>query len=594
MVSANTNMNLKPSQTCGPGRIYRFAAQAVFAFVLAVAAPVFAQNVTQTFQLRNGWNSIWLEVEPTNAAMSQVFGALPLSSVWTYVPPGSGAQFIQNQTEDVFNQSAWLRYFPAARPESVLNNVSEAHALRPYLVKVTGAATLTVTGRPVVRVPVWTANALNLRGFPVDPLSPPTFATFFNSSPEHSGQAIYQLNNAGVWTSVAPSETVKQGEAYWVFCSGPSRFQGPLGLELSPGDGLDYGVSLLELAPHLKNNSAGGRQVCFNDVTVGANNPLSYQHFVNNRLSWENLPAPYCFSMGGGEELDFRLAMRRAAFNGTGFGSILEVKDDIGTRYLVAVTAQKLEAARPALDGVPATGNPLAGLWVGTATVNSVNEANSLQPTHQTPTRTGFDLRLIVHVDSAGEARLVKEVIQMWQNGTYTNNVAGRKVPDKPGRFVLLTSDSLIPQFEGASLRDGVPVGRRFSTIDFDFDGGPQGTLPMAGGFGVGHTARGTIVLEADAATNPFKHKFHPDHDNLDASFQHYKEEAYRVTRQIELEFTPTTVNPDDKSTASLEYGYSTLGGNYRETISGLHRTNILAGGAFKLTRVSNSPVLNQ
>jgi hypothetical protein len=39
--------------------------------------------------------------------MASVFGALPLSSVWTYVPEGSsGVQFIQNQSEDIFNPNS--------------------------------------------------------------------------------------------------------------------------------------------------------------------------------------------------------------------------------------------------------------------------------------------------------------------------------------------------------------------------------------------------------------------------------------------------------------------------------------------------------
>lgn len=573
------------------------------ALLLGALATATAQTTTtQTFQLRNGWNSIWLEVEPTNKEIAAVFANLPISSVWTYVAKDSPVQFMQNQTEDRFNEPAWLHYFPPNKPESFLNNLFTVNALRAYLIKLTnGPMTLTVTGRPVVRTLAWVPNSFNLRGFPVNPAMLPSFATFFGPSPAHVDQPIYQLGNDGQWHAVAPTDIMKHGEAYWTFASGASTYQGPLGFELSPGDGLDFGVALLELVPRLLNNSPENRTICMRDLVTGANNPLSYQGFFSNRLNWVNLPAPHCFSLSRQSELDFRLAMRRIAFAGNTYGSILEVKDDIGTRYLLAVSAEKLLAARASLADSPAmagTNSALLGLWIGTASVTNVNEANSSQPTHLTPTRSPFDLRLLVHVttNSQGrlEGRLLKEVIQMWQNGTSTNDMLGRAVVDKPGRFVLLTDDSLIPEFRGASLRDGVPVGRRFSTVDFDFAGGRSNVLAMTGEFFHAKTNSCTLVLEPNHPTNPFKHRYHPDHDNLDASYQHAKEEAYRITRKLNFEFTPTDPNPNSGTLDSLEYGHSILGGIYRETVTGLHRTNIMASGTFRLTRVSNSPLLNQ
>ncbi len=567
-----------------------------FLLLTLLVASASAQTVTQTFQLRNGWNSIWLEVEPTNAEIAQVFANLPVSSVWTYLPGGT-VEFIQDQSEELFNQPGWLPYFPASRPEGFLTKLYTVNALRAYLVKITnGPRTLTITGRPVVRAPKWVGDSFNLRGFPVNPAQLPTFATFFGPSAAHSGQRIYQLRDSGQWTLVNATDTMKHGEAYWSFCNGASTYQGPLGFTLEPGDGLDYGTLLNEIIQHYKNESGSAREICLQDLRAGASTPLSYQAFVSNRLNWINLPAPYCFTLDGNETLDGFLAMRRKDFAGTNYGSVLEVKDDIGTRYLVAVTAGKLTAARRGLDlGAPTGGAELtAGLWVGTVTVMNVNEVNSSQPARLTPTRSGFDLRMLVHVDGGGKPFLLKKVIQMWQNGTTTNDAAGRTVTDKPGRYVLLTDDSLLPQYSGASMRDGVSVGRRISTVDYDFAGGSSNVLAMTGGFGIGNTARATLVLEPDAPTNRFKHKYHPDHDNLDATFTNFKAEAYRITRQVELQFTAQPPSALESASAAIEYGYSVLGGVYRETVSGLHRSNIVTSGTFRLTRVNNSPVLNQ
>jgi hypothetical protein len=565
---------------------------ALLATVLLVSSAA-AQTTTQTFQLRSGWNAIWLELEPTNPDIGAVFTNLPVSSVWTYVAKDAPVEFIQQQTEELFNEPAWLPYFPPSRPEAFLTKLGSAHALRAYLVNVTNAATLTITGKPVLRPAVWVTDSFNLRGFPVNPASLPTFATFFGPAAAHANQAVYQLQANGQWQLVTPATPMKHGEAYWVYSLGASTYQGPTGLEVEFGTGLNYGAVLTELLPRVINHATNAVTVCWRDVLNGANNPLSYQTFASNRLNWVNLPSPYCFDLGGGVTTDVRLAMRRKDFPGTNYASIIEVTDNLGTRYLVPVTAAKLLPARATLTAPAGVGNPAAGLWVGSASITNVNEANSTQPMNLTPTRSAFDLRLLVHVDISGQARLLKEVIQMWQNGTTTNDANGRAVSDRPGRYVLLTDDSLIPQYSGASLRDGVPVGRRISSVDFDFEGGSSNVLAMTGTFAIGNTNRCTIVLEPNFATNPFKHRFHPDHDNLDARFQNEVEEAYRITRNIELRFSAT--DPAGATTTdTLDYGYNILGGVYRENITGLHRTNIVAQGTFRLTRVANTPVLNQ
>src|SRR5262245_18995806 len=123
-------------------------------------------QTAQQFNLRAGWNAIWLDVEPRTAEIGAVFTNLPISSVWTYVPNGNAVQFIRDQNEASFNDPVWLRYFPPSRPEAFANNLSAIHAGRAYLVNLSGAATLTVSGRPAIKQATWQANSYNLRGFP--------------------------------------------------------------------------------------------------------------------------------------------------------------------------------------------------------------------------------------------------------------------------------------------------------------------------------------------------------------------------------------------------------------------------------------------
>lgn len=199
-----------------------------------------------------------------------------------------------------------------------------------------------------------------------------------------------------------------------------------------------------------------------------------------------------------------------------------------------------------------------------------------------------FAMRLIIHVDGNGQARLLKQVIQMWQNGTQVPdpNDPGVLIEGTPGRFVLLTNDALIPNFSGASLRDGVPVGKRISTAHFDF---PGNDLAMSGDFGGTNTLSAAITLAPGFPTNPYRHKFHPDHDNIGAQGV-TAEEAFEISRDIDLVFAAT----DPSGSNAPDYGFDTLAGTYREEISGLHRTPIRVEGTFRLQRVALTPELNQ
>jgi hypothetical protein len=133
----------------------------------------------------------------------------------------------------------------------------------------------------------------------------------------------------------------------------------------------------------------------------------------------------------------------------------------------------------------------------------------------------------------------------------------------------------------------GESIGRRLSSAAFGF----RQPVLLAGAFGGTNT--GTITLGYDDPLNPFKHRYHPDHDNLDERFETKLpegRESFNVVRAVTLEFgavDPLGVHPPG-------WGNTELGGTYRETISGLHRQPIQISGAFRLVRASRTAQLNQ
>ena len=252
---------------------------------------------------------------------------------------------------------------------------------------------------------------------------------------------------------------------------------------------------------------------------------------------------------------------------------------------------------------------PYAGLWVGTVTVDKVSQSQYIlapapnpcpaptgnppvtppcvatQGTTLTTSPVGnpFTFRLILHVDASGTVRLLKDVIQMWKPGTGAT----------PGHYVLVTDPSLIPSLSGGALRDGDPVAKRLGTAALDFPVvAPDFAVVMSGS--VSPPGSGTlnvnITLGKDFPTNPFKHKYHPDHDNIgpDGAVA----EAYDVTRSIQLAFLST----DPDGTATPDYGTSVLAGTYGEQFpaGSLHKNPIAVSGSFRLRRVSLTARLNQ
>lgn len=202
-----------------------------------------------------------------------------------------------------------------------------------------------------------------------------------------------------------------------------------------------------------------------------------------------------------------------------------------------------------------------------------------------------MQFRLIVHVDQNGQARLLQKVLEMFRNGTLKQDPddPSRRIIDEPGRYVLLTDDSLIPNFTGSALRDGEPVSKRVSSAAFGF----KEPIAFSGttSFGTG-TFSCQVNLDYDDPINPFKHRYHPDHDNLDDRFQGKLpagRESFSIARQIQMEFTAS--DPDNLTVAG--WGDNQLGGNYRETITGLHSKAISISGTFRLTKVSAIGVLN-
>lgn len=577
-------------------RIMRALVVLVSLAMVVLAAPdgECAGTHQQSFVLNPGWNAVFLEVAPQEQSVEAAFAGIPVASVWTWMPNDATVEFIQNPEEGLDFASGWLGYFPRPRPEAFLTNLFILQANRAYLIKLDGTESVTwnVSGVPSLRSMRWIPDSFNLVGFHVDPDRPPTFGSYFADRSALDGQPIYRLGNNGEWTLVNQpySNTITPGEAYWVYCEGTTDFDGPMEVSVEWGDSMDFASSLTSQILVVRNRTVVDVDVTLRQLTSQTPVPMSMKiaDQDSGRETWAELPSTYALPTPAGRELLLEFGVRRAEFSSDEVGAILEVTNGLGARRLVPVEARRF-FAEPATQLKRAKAvTPFAGLWQGQVLVRRVSEA---QTGGSTPEDTGknFPLRVLIHVDSSGTARLLKEVIEMWQEGTMVPDPEnpGFLITDTPGRAVLLTDEDLIPHFTGVAMRDGIPVGIRLSSIAYDF---PGEVLEMDGAVGTSGSLEATLTMDADFPTNPYKHRYHPDHNNLDEQFLNPVQEAYEVTRRIQFVFSGT----DPREENDPEWGDSLLGGTYFEEISGLHRNSIFVGGDFRLRRVAGVPELNQ
>ncbi len=575
-------------------RLFRIVLMAVVVGLCTV--PADAQWARQVIPLRPGWNAVFFEVQPAPNSCEAVFKTAPVKSVWAWNERFSSAQYVRDPSTLVPEQPEWLVYFPSYSGKAFLTDLFAVHGGRAYLIELDGETPidLELSGDVVLRETVWLANSFNLVGFNVDPSAPPTFKRFFAPTEAIDTDAVYRLSASGHWERVTEpaSETLNHGEAYWVYCEGPSTYSGPLSVGLESPGGLAYGRLLTEQMLRLRNDSSAPKRVTLRlmpsmrpssrpadnvaEPLAAGGVALAY----NRVFAWEPLREPLTVTLEPESERGVRLAVLRGDMAPSGspnalYTSILEVMDGDGSLYRVPVSATK-----------NSTG---AGLWVGTVVLNAVSEAaNPEDSTTPTPTASEMRFRIIVHVSDEGQAHLLQSVILMQVQPTYVPESPGSGVlvVDTPGRYVLLTRDDLIPQYEGVAMRDGEIVGRRISSPTFGF----STPVPLTGTSSTLFEA--TVVMAHDDPLNPFLHRYHPDHDNLNERYDDTLaegKESFTFSRAVTLRFTA-----DDPEGLDVPgWGSDILGGTYEEKITGVHQNEIYVQGRFRLNRVSDVGTLN-
>jgi hypothetical protein len=584
-------------------------------FFALLALPTQAQWLTQTLTLKAGWNAVFLHVDAGHATVDQLVGPgapalTPIEQVWRWDPKSSTAEFVVSPQQPIDSGSQWTTWKRTASTTSPLQRLTANTA---YLVYSTADFTWDLKGHPVLPSYQWSTSGLNFFGFPTVATSPPSLEDFLANAPLLQLGELYRYPGgelgAGNPIRVFALRTTaaSRGEAYWIRAGEAyNHYYGPFEVTAAGSGRVAFGDSLSTFSFRVRNLTASpltvSLQLKASETSPAGQTPIAglpplllrgEQNKTNLTYAFSQLPvgtpSSWTLTPQGqpGSEAEIVLGLDRANVTGNPndlLAGVLQLTDSLGhTRVDMAVSASVASQT---------------GLWVGSAAVTAVgqylqsyqrNANNQLVVntngtyvvtsviTNLTPVPTAYPLRLIVHNPATGPATL-------WQRIYYGFNAV---------------TNPIVSNQESALAVNLLSQSRRISASHLPWSEGNPG-WSFSGPLGQGAVVTTSITNHYNnQASNPFLHTYHPDHDNLDATFKHelpQGSESYTIVRQITLSVDP----PANDFSSRVNAGF-TLAGNYVETLrlQGLARAGNTfdtrrfdVRGAFTLKRISDLPTL--
>ena len=540
---------------------------AIFGTVL-LAPALHAQWKSETYNLKGGWNAIWLHGDATHATPAELFQSHPsVLEIWRWNPNPDAAGFSDSPSEPSSTSGEWTIWSREDPEEQRLTALTGQSA---YLIRCSGSAsatsTISIAQRPKPPASTWLIAGANFLGFPASTGPAPLFASYFASFPAATTppSKIYKyiggdLGAANPMQINSGFEALDRNTAYWFEAAAVGDFTAPVEYELPGTAGIAFGRTGNVITMGVMNRSTSALTLTFSTESSGPAPPgqtaisgsVPLTRRVHDSATGSTTEEPlggFTVSVPASGRLNLEFGIDRSQLTGSSselYASFLRVRDSAGlSDVLLPVSAQ---VASP------------AGLWIGQVDVSAVTSTVADSPGDTTS--RSFPLRTIVHVDASGTARLLSQAFV----GTLAS--AGHL----PG--ICVRENSLLAGSEASALRlvsSQMPLDR---------------AIAGEGSFAVGSTLSHVVAIPFDDPTNPFVHAYHPDHDNRDARLAPLPAgvESYDITRRLTFTFTPS---PPDGATIT-GWGTTIYGGTYAESIEGLNKEPLTIGGTFMFRRVS-------
>ena len=544
---------------------------ALILLACSLAAPVLrAQWLSKTYELVDGWNGIWLSADASHTTVAEIFAGYPaVKEVWRWNPNPDQVTFSTSPSQATATSDEWTIW---KRDDPTEQTLSRMVGNAAYLVRSEGAINVSIKLLAIPPDATWQISGANFLGFPAH-ASGPSLASYFASFPSASSTVLSPSSkifkyiggalNASNPMQISPSaEPLDPDKAYWFQVGTTSDFTAPIEYELPSQAGLAFGRTLTAMTIGVTNRSTTAMNLT---ISLEASQPAPVaQQSVNGGVgltrrildtatnTYTETPIVGSFSVSiagsGRANLEFGIDRSAIASSSAYHASILRIRDSAGlTDVALPVSAQAATTA---------------GLWVAKTTVSNVvsNSPNSSGTTTSRP----FVLVYLIHVDSDGKARLLSQA--------FTGRLASAGNP----RGIAISEESVLG-FDESDIAPLRYVAAQLPLVPYILGQGSVAT---------GATVTWTIPIPHDDPTNPFVHNYHPDHDNLDASFSiklGSGAESYDILRSCH--FTFTSEPPNGRAVSG--WGNTILGGTYRETIQGINALPLEVSGTYAMQRIS-------
>jgi hypothetical protein len=591
------------------------------ALVLGLGAlPGSAQWITQTNQLKAGWNAVSLFVDASHAPISDVMPSDgSVEEVWLW-KPSSTQQFIDSPQVPTGTGSQWSKWTFNLGPSSELQRLIPNAS---YYVKVKDSSATynwLLKGKPVTPQYVWTSSGLNFIGFPV-PDGNMGYERFFQPVPSLLETAEIYRSPGGAFGAGNPArvfDTARtvftRGEAVWMrVAAGYNRYFGPFEVSLPGNRSIQFGKSGTQASFRIRNQSKSTNVITLTmlpseaapsgeTAVVGLPPLILRGELEDSTLKYTGIPlstnqVSTNIDDDGDEAITWTLPPQGRP------GSDVQVviglaRDSMpGQAGDLSACVLRLTDAAGLLQvdlGVGAVKAANSGLWVGEARVTQV--VQYLKNYERDP--VGKPVVRLTEADGAYSVLVTNEVVggvsrpfpmRLILHNDGTNTVLLQRVflgMNPQTNAIVTTQQRFLDPAQLAS-------AQRISAAHLPWSA--QNTpWPITI---TSNVYRVEIATPYDSpSSNPFIHQYHPDHDNLNASFTQLLpkgRESYSIQRTVWL--SPQSAGFDYQS---LTTGSLDLNGVYDETIevggSGANARTFRVLGTFTLNRISDLPTLTR
>ena len=354
-----------------------------------------AQWMQQKFELKGGWNAIFLHVDASHERVLDTIGSSSsrIKRIFAWDPPSS-LQYLDSPQEPLSNVP-WRRWDINSPNDSELISLI---GNRAYLVELNGNEsdnhTLNITGRPVPPRYQWRSTGLNLIGFSTPSNGGPNFSDYLKYAPELANNAdIYTYTNGEinpVRLIRLGANTVNRGQAYWVRGNQNqyNNYYGPVKISLQDPYGVHFGNNSSFYSIYLTNETNEDVEVLIKSRTDTKDAPPGQPVHMNGRN-----PMPLLIK---GDFDESKLDYKTERLSANGILKVLKPKGQNGSKVEIGLVLDRdkmsnesdsfyagilqinskinstgdsfMEINLPVTASVPS----MDGLWIGEVSVNAV------------------------------------------------------------------------------------------------------------------------------------------------------------------------------------------------------------------------------